>query len=99
MGAWLRANGETIYGTEAGPVQPAPWGATTRKGKNVYVHVFPTDSVDTSTIFLPLMGPVKSVKTFADGKKVKHSRTRGGVTLYLDNVPDVDDYIIEIREK
>lgn len=99
MGAWLRANGETIYGTEAGPVAPAPWGATTRKGKNVYVHVFPTDSVDTSTIFLPLMGPVKSAKTFADGKKVKHSRTRGGVTLYLDNVPDIDDFIIEIREK
>ena len=39
VGDWLKANGETIYGTRGGPVTPRPWGVTTQKGDRVYVHV------------------------------------------------------------
>ncbi|HKJ86056.1 MAG TPA: alpha-L-fucosidase [Spirochaetia bacterium] len=40
MGAWLEANGESIYGSKAGPIQGAAWGRTTAKGGTVYLHVF-----------------------------------------------------------
>jgi alpha-L-fucosidase len=40
MGTWLRANGESIYGTTYGPLQGVPGVRTTAKGGTVYVHVF-----------------------------------------------------------
>ena len=39
IGAWLKANGESIYGTRGGPFEPGLWGASTQRGNKVYVHV------------------------------------------------------------
>ena len=39
VGAWLSENGEAIYGTRGGPYRPSSWGASTHKGKKVYLHV------------------------------------------------------------
>jgi len=43
MGAWLRENGESIYGTRGGPVQPAAWGVSTSMNDRVYLHVLQDD--------------------------------------------------------
>lgn len=45
MGTWVSANGESIYGTTAGPFRRLSWGCATRKGDRLYLHVFnwPTD--------------------------------------------------------
>jgi alpha-L-fucosidase len=40
MGAWLKANGDSIYGTTYGPLQNLPFGRSTRNGNTVYLHVF-----------------------------------------------------------
>jgi alpha-L-fucosidase len=44
MGRWLSVNGESIYGTQANPLEATPWGRCTRKtfGPNtrLYLHVF-----------------------------------------------------------
>ncbi len=40
MGAWLREHGESIYETRGGPFYPGAWGASTHRGKTVYLHVF-----------------------------------------------------------
>ena len=40
IGAWLKVNGEAIYGTTYGPIQGQAFGRTTRKGNTVYVQVF-----------------------------------------------------------
>ena len=40
MGAWLKANGDSIYGTTYGPLQNLSFGRSTRNGKTVYLHVF-----------------------------------------------------------
>lgn len=51
MGAWMRDNGEAIYGTSASPFQSLPWGRATVKARGndsvLYLHVFdwPTDGV------------------------------------------------------
>jgi alpha-L-fucosidase len=40
VGAWMAANGESIYGTRGGPFKPGTYGASTRKGSTIYLHVF-----------------------------------------------------------
>ena len=40
VGEWVRANGESIYGTTASPFAEIPWGACTVKGETLYLHVF-----------------------------------------------------------
>jgi alpha-L-fucosidase len=39
MGRWLRAHGDTIYRTRGGPLPPAAWGVSTRRGRKAYLHV------------------------------------------------------------
>ena len=50
IGTWLKANGESIYGTHAGPWYPSHWGGSTHKGNLVFLHVFPKAS---ETLGLP----------------------------------------------
>jgi alpha-L-fucosidase len=47
VGEWVRANGESIYGTSASPLPQQPWGRITVKGDKLYLHVFswPGDGV------------------------------------------------------
>ena len=40
VGPWVRAHGESIYGTTASPFGEIPWGACTVKGSKLYLHVF-----------------------------------------------------------
>ncbi|MCX7045326.1 MAG: alpha-L-fucosidase [Candidatus Sumerlaeota bacterium] len=40
MGAWLKSNGESVYGTRGGPFKPGKWGGSTHKGNTIYLHVF-----------------------------------------------------------
>jgi len=50
VGAWMRVNGETIYGTTASPFAKTPWGRCSQKAlpgghTRIYLHVYdwPTD--------------------------------------------------------
>jgi len=52
VGRWMRANGESIYGTQAGPLDRPLWGCCTTKrlangNTRLYLHVFtwPTDGI------------------------------------------------------
>jgi alpha-L-fucosidase len=40
VGTWLDRNGESIYGTRGGPFKPGRYGASTRRGNRIYLHVF-----------------------------------------------------------
>lgn len=61
MGAWLAKYGESIYGTRGGPFKPGRFGASTRKGKTIYLHVqrWPGE-----TLTLPAI-PAKIVRAVA----------------------------------
>lgn len=47
IGQWLHTNGESIYATRGGPFIPGSWGASTRKGNTIYLHVmsWPEDTM------------------------------------------------------
>jgi alpha-L-fucosidase len=78
IGAWMKVNGEAIYGTQASPFPYLPWGYATRKGKTLYLHV-----TDWSTrISVPCALKIRSARLLADPSvKVRHGR-RGGQTWF-----------------
>jgi len=40
IGAWMQQYGESIYGCDRTPLPVQGWGASTRKGNRLYLHVF-----------------------------------------------------------
>lgn len=95
MGEWLRANGESIYGTTAGDLEEQPWGVTTRNGNALYLHILDLDS---NTLELPLSCKVKSA-TVLNGNAVRFKKTKTGVTLTFDEKPSGTDYIVKLITK
>jgi alpha-L-fucosidase len=39
LGEWLTKYGESVYGTRGGPFKPGEYGASTRKGRTIFIHV------------------------------------------------------------
>ena len=88
VGAWMKVNGEAIYGTTASPFKRLPWGRCTKKvsddGKEttLYLHVFnwPTNGV----LVVPgLKNSVESARLLATGKKLKFSSAADGVKVKI----------------
>jgi alpha-L-fucosidase len=40
IGAWLEEFGEGVYGTRGGPFRPGEWGASTSKGKHIFLYIW-----------------------------------------------------------
>lgn len=81
IGKWLEKYGDTYYGTKAGPVKPQAWGATTQKGKTVFVHVM---NLKEESVYLPgLTSRISSATFFDDGSKVAYSQTKTGTVLEI----------------
>ena len=64
MGAWLKVNGESIYGTTAGPFTYLSWGAATRKGDLLYLHV--TEWPENGKLNVPLSSKVSGASLLAN---------------------------------
>ena len=94
MGKWLKANGATIYGTQAGDVPQQEWGCTTRKGDKLYVHIFELEDTE---LRLPLQCNVVSAKVCGKSKQVEYRMENGELVLNVGNIPDIADYIIEVK--
>ena len=78
VGAWLRTNGESIYGTRGGPITARPWGVTTQKGNRVYVHIL--DWRD-DELWIPLAGKVRSARVLGRSAEVRVQPGTGGMLL------------------
>jgi alpha-L-fucosidase len=89
LGQWLATYGTSIYGTRAGPVPPRAWGATTRRGDTVFVHVL--DWRD-RVLSLPALD-ARVVRGFMlnGGARVDVAQTGTGVTLSLPATTGSDE--------
>ena len=93
IGAWMKVNGEAIYGTTASPFQkPLPWGRCTTKktfsGTTLYLHVFDWPG-DGKLVVPGLKNEIKSASLLAGGKKLDVTKTADGVTILLpQTAPD-----------
>ncbi len=75
VGAWFRANGESIYGTDACPLADGDAVVTTRRGNVVYVHFL--DPKKTSFV-VDTTDEIASAVCLVTGKPVKLSRGADG---------------------
>lgn len=96
MGEWMQTYGSTIRGTQAGDVPVQQWGATTRRGDRLYVHVL---DYGRRELYLPLSCRVVKATTFPDGKRVGVTKTSEGVVLTFPEVPNGIDYVVELQTK
>jgi len=81
MGRWMEVNGASIRRTRAGPVPPRNWGATTRRGDTVYVHVL--DWADRMLAIPSLGARVRRATVLGTGEVIPFTETPAGVTLTL----------------
>ena len=93
LGAWLDTHGRSIYGTRAGPIPPRSWGATTRRGDTVYVHVL---SWPDRSLAIPSVGArVRRASMLGSGEAVAFAETSSGITLTLPvRRPDEVDQVV-----
>ncbi|MBM3290267.1 MAG: alpha-L-fucosidase [Candidatus Hydrogenedentes bacterium] len=80
IGAWLKTNGESIYGTRGGPVPPQPWGCTTHKDNKIYVHVLDARG---DKVKLPKLDAKIESATLIDGARVPFRQTDDAVRIGL----------------
>ncbi|MBT8221890.1 MAG: alpha-L-fucosidase, partial [Eudoraea sp.] len=94
VGKWMRENGETIYGTSAGPVPPSERMAFTQKGKTVYLHILD----QSNKVFIEDFDlEIKSVKSFRDKTVLKHQKNEFGLLIQVpEDELDPADTIVEI---
>ena len=96
VGAWMRQNGESIYGTSACPLPELPWGRCTVKGNKIYLHVFswPGDAVLRIT---GLTTEVDGAYLLTEpGRKLTVGREHGaiGVTLPATSPHEIDTVVV-----
>ncbi len=96
MGEWTRTYGETIYGTTAGDIPVQDWGATTRKGERLFLHIM---NLNATELELPLTCKVKKAFTYTGKKPLKVKNTKNGVKLFFNEIPTGTDYIVELITK
>jgi len=99
IGAWLKVNGEAIYGTQAGVFDRLPFfGRCTVKDKTLYVHVMgrPADGL----IVLPgLKTEVEKISLLAEPEKaVPFRRSLNDLVIVLpERLPDPDATVIKVE--
>ena len=96
VGAWLKTNGVSIYGTRGGPWLPAGWGGSTRRGDTVYLHVL--DPQLTTLTLPPIPARVESATLLNGGVPVAFTQTDRGLTLDLPSQGrDPADTVVVLR--
>jgi len=87
IGEWMQVNGESIYGTQAGPFTKLPWGRATSKQMpddthRLYLHVF--DWPRNGKLLIPGLKSTPSSSYLLDGinnQPIKFKETTAGILL------------------
>jgi alpha-L-fucosidase len=84
LGAWLAHYGQSIYGTRGGPFKPGNYGASTRKDKTIFLHLWRWSK---GSLKLPPI-PAKVVRSrVLTGGKAEIRQTEAGLEIVLPKEP------------
>ncbi len=98
IGAWLKNNGESIYGTRPGPFEPVDslYGSTNR-GNMIYIHLIRSSKL-TPELQLPPIGQKVISCNVLNGKKIKFKQDKTSIMLNL-NLEELDPAVTTIALK
>lgn len=90
IGRWLKANGESIYGTRGGPWLPAAYGVSTHNGNVVYIHLLQAQKA--VAVSLPILPISVTSATLLDGRKLRFTQDAQHLTIQVpaDAVDSID---------
>lgn len=96
VGTWMKANGESIYGTRGDVIPVQDWGTVTSKDKLLFAHIMQMPSEP--YIFIPqLKQKIQKITTLNDGKAVKFKQQPEGVFVYTAGLtPDAYDTVLKL---
>jgi alpha-L-fucosidase len=96
VGAWMKKNGESIYGTRGNAAAPQQWGVVTAKENTLYAHILSAPSED--YILIPsLKQKIVKVTAMANGNSLKFKQQSEGVFVYVKGIEtDPYDTIIKL---
>ncbi len=98
MGEWLEENGESIYGTRGGIIEPQSWGVTTMKDDKLYVHIL--ELKDKSLKLACGKNKLRGATLLSTGEKVAYKQAKdGSVTLNFSEAPGGVDCIVVLNFK
>ena len=103
IGAWLKRNGEAIYGTEAGPfAHRLPWGRASQKkspngGATLYLHVW-TRPPDGAILLPGLHDRPHGVRMLTGSAAVQTSDTAAGLRVSLPAFTTAEPVTIAVLE-
>jgi alpha-L-fucosidase len=95
VGAWLRKNGDSIYGTRGGPWKPTKAIASTRKGGTVFLHILRWDG---DSIELPEIARQIKSASLLSGGEVNVRQQDGKLILTVPAAGrDKDDTVVVLK--
>ena len=92
IGDWVKLNGETIYGTSRGPIDPSDEIASTKKGNTIYIHLLDNKSI----YFVEGYNPkIKKITYLHSRNKVHYQKTKSGLIINVseDELNEIDTII------
>ena len=96
IGAWLKENGTTIYGTQKGPIAPNDDFVSTQKGKTVYLHLLNPGLNVIHIDDVPVK--IKSIRDLKSQKNLSFRNDKFGLVIDASNLSkDPVDTIIQIE--
>ena len=92
LGMWMRKNGESIYGTRGGPIEPMSWGVTTQKENKIYLHIL---NWEKEPISIPYVENILRASIWPSRKKVVFIQEGNNLVLHLseDDLNEIDTII------
>jgi alpha-L-fucosidase len=99
MGAWMKVNGESIYGTTASTIGKPKWGRSTTKGEVIYLHVFDWPK-DGKLLVEKLDKPVKKAWMLSDSEKKPLTTRVSGKSVEIEvpsEAPDKIDTVVVVE--
>ena len=83
IGIWVKNNGETIYKTKRGPIDPSDEIASTQKGNKVFIHILDSNK---ETFFIENFDlQIKKITYYKSTEKVDFIKNEFGLLLKVPN--------------
>lgn len=96
MGEWMKVNGESIYGSQAGPSNLFPQGVATVKGSALYVHIL--EGPDGVVVLQGIKNTVSSARLLKNGELIPFKQNGSQIIMRIPyKILDPYDTVIKLE--